>query len=64
MGLGHRQVLRVLSVCARNSRADVFWYGIHQDLGLGIVGYLIPVWVLAFVGFGQSGLLGPFLGWL
>lgn len=22
MGLGHRQVLRVLSVCARSSRAD------------------------------------------
>lgn len=49
MGLGHRQVLRVLSVCARSSRADA-WVCRHLDLGPGIVGYLIPVCVLAFVG--------------
>ena len=49
MGLGYRQVLRVLSVCARSSQADVFVGEKRQDLGLGIVGYLIPVCALAFV---------------
>lgn len=51
MGLEHRQVLRVLSVYARSSRADASSRSEHQDLGPGIVGYLIPVWVLAFVDF-------------
>lgn len=53
MDLGHRQVLRVLSVYARSTRADVK-VGKHRDLGRGIVGYLIPVCTLAFVGLSWS----------
>lgn len=48
MGLGHRQVLRVLSVYARSTQADAK-VNKHRDLGRGIVGYLIPVCILAFV---------------
>lgn len=48
MGLRHRQVLWVLS-CARSTLADV-GVGLHLGLRLSIVGYLIPVCFLAFVG--------------
>lgn len=51
MGLEHRQVLRVLSVCARSSQADTLVGKKYLDLGPSIVGYLIPVCVLAFVVF-------------
>lgn len=50
MGLRHRQVLWVLS-CACSTLADVN-VGVHLGLGLSIVGYLIPVCFLAFVGSG------------
>ena len=49
MGLGCRQVLRVLRVCAHSSQADTSVK--YQDLGVAIVGYVIPVCVLAFVRF-------------
>lgn len=50
MGLRHRQVLWVLS-CARSTLADVVVV-VHQGLRLSIVGYLIPVCYLTFVGSG------------
>lgn len=50
MGLRHRQVLWVLSY-ARSTRADVC-VRIHLGLRLSIVGYLIQVCFLAFVGSG------------
>lgn len=59
MGLRYRQVLRVLSVYARSSLADIFVYK-YLGLGLSIVGYLIPVCVLAIVGSNNSVILRLF----
>lgn len=62
MGLGHRQVLRVLSVCARSSRADVFVWETSRFRARHS-GVSNPSLCPGFRGVGRSQVLRLVLGW-